>query len=407
MTQLGCRIATTALSGSLSSRKARDLTGLIGLVVILLLGIGAYVISVGAAMWTSRGGGVTEVLATAQQVAEVLAWTPLGSPWAIMGAAGQGQWGMALVFFLLTVVYLIAGVRVYGAILNRALHASQTSASATEVGARNIVDSVTSWPGISGALVPVGAVMARALRYWRRDPRYLGQVPAVLMMPILFTFIGVSMPRLPDGGGQIPAIMSQGMIGFGLGFMALMAGYSLSADVASDSTAWWIHLASGVRGWQDRLGRILAQVMWMLPLVILVGVVVPLFVFDARVVPNVLGAMLVLYGAGLGVSAIFSALIIYPVALPGESPLKMKTGMMGTQMLSQFGSLFIGGIIALPLCIWAINAQGWQSWMVLGVSVLGFVTLTGLGVFFGGRIMDARGPAILSTLIKNDSKERS
>jgi ABC-2 type transport system permease protein len=115
----------------------------------------------------------------------------------------------------------------------------------------------------------------------------------------------------------------------------------------------------------------------------------------------------VLYGAGLGVSSIASALIIYPVALPGESPLKMKTGMMGSQMLSQLGSMMIAGLFATPVCLWGLSVRGGQAWLMCAAGFAwGFALIIG-GVILGGIIMDARGPSILSSLIKNDSKERS
>jgi len=100
-------------------------------------------------------------------------------------------------------------------------------------------------------------------------------------------------------------------------------------------------------------------------------------------------------------------LIIYPVALPGESPLKTKTGMMGAQMLSQMGCLSITTLLALPLCVWAIFASGWLIWVALVVALTWGGAAAVAGVVLGGKIMDSRGPAILSALKKNDSHERS
>ncbi|MCL1907511.1 MAG: hypothetical protein FWG08_06335 [Propionibacteriaceae bacterium] len=415
MSQVGCRLATTALSGTLSSRKMRDLTGVIALIVILVLSTGGYVVSMGLSLWSSRAGGGAATLATVEQIAGVLAWTPLGSPWAILGAAGQGQWGMSVVFLVLTCCYLGLGIWGYGVVLDRAMLAPDRVSSARVMGSGNIIDAVSSWPGLSGRLAGMGAIMGRCLRYWRRDPRYLGQLPAVLMMPVLFTIMGLTMPLMVEAGGdEVPlelmgfmSNLSLGLIAFGLGFAAVMAGYTLSADLAYDSTAWWIHLTSGVRGWQDRLGRVLASVVVMGPLVLVVGIAVPWFLYSGSVVPNVVGAMIVLYAAGLGVSSIFSAWIVYPVALPGESPLKMRTGMMGAQMLSQFGSLTIAGLLALPVCLWAIVARGWMSWIVLAVGVVWGGILMAAGVFLGGKLTESRGPTILSILMKNDSKDRN
>ncbi|MDR0488072.1 MAG: hypothetical protein LBG99_01485 [Propionibacteriaceae bacterium] len=408
LTQIGCRVASTALSGTLSSRKAKDLTGLIGLVVVLVMSMGVYGVSMGINFF-ALNGNPAEAMMVARSTATVLAWTPLGAPWAIVGAAGQGYWLMALVYLGLTLVYIVAGVWLYAKILDKALITPTIAVSTADVGKGDIINSVTRVTKAQGSWIPVAAILARSLRYWRRDPRYMGQIPAILMMPIMFGIIGWGTTSFadPSTDASIAAVLSKGMIAFGLGFMALMAGYSLSADVASDSTAWWTHLATGVKGWQDRLGRVLGQLIWAAPVIILVGIIASLFLFDASRIPSVMGALMALYLCGLGLSSLFSALIIYPVALPGESPLKMKTGMMGLQMLSQFGSLIIAGLLALPLCIWAIFATGVQAWLVLILGLVWGAILLILGVILGGKIMDSRGPQILASLTKNDSRERA
>jgi ABC-2 type transport system permease protein len=245
------------------------------------------------------------------------------------------------------------------------------------------------------------------MRYWRRDPRYLGQVPAVVLALALFTVIGVTLPLLPsDNNTAFTNILGTGMIGFGLGLTALMTGYILVADVASDASAWWTHLICGIRGWQDRLGRTIALSLWAIPLLLVGGIAIPLFLGNSNTIPAVLGAMLSLYLTGAAASSVFSALIIYPVPLPGDSPLRMKTGMMGAQMLAQFGCLFAGGLLALPIALWAIFAAGWQVWLVLVVGIVWGAAVLTAGIIVGGRIMDSRGPAILQTLVKNDSRER-
>ena len=405
MTQVGCRALSTTLSGTLSSRKARDLTGVIGLVVILLLSMSGYVISMAGALFSTDPGRLSQVLAASGRVSQVLSWTPLGAPWALVGDAAQGQWALLVAHLVLTLAYLGLGLWLYAAVLGKALITPPHAGSVGVVAKGDTIARAANWTWAVGRLRPVAAIMARCLRYWRRDPRYLGQIPAVLMMPILFTIIGQTMPRgnVPDA---LPPIFAVIMIGFGLGFMALMAGYTLSADVASDSTAWWVHLATGVAGWQDRLGRVLAQLVWAGPLIVIVGVAVPWATGHLPRVPAVLGAMTALYLPALGVSSLFSALIIYPVALPGESPLKMRTGMMGSQMLSQMGCLTVSGLLGLPIAIWAIFATGWQGWLVLLIALVWGFGLLALGIHLGGKTMDARGPAILATLNKNDSRER-
>ena len=409
MTQVCCRAASTALSGSLSSRKAKDLIGLIGVVVVLVLSMGSYVASMAFALFAENSGGFVDLAANAQRISTVLAWTPLGAPWALATDAASGQWLLLLGHLAVTLVYLALGLRLFAAVLDKAL-ITPVRAGSTAVARHDSIARAGGWLWANGALEPVAAICARCLRYWRRDPRYLGQIPAVLLVLILFVVMGITMPMLPASDDAAVAVMdsiSSVMVAFGLSFCALMTGYILSADVATDASAWWIHLATGVKGWQDRLGRIIAQGAWAVPLLLLAAIAIPLVLGNTERIPTTIAVMLTLYLTGAASAAVFSALIIYPVPLPGESPLRMKTGMMGSQMLAQFGSLTAGGLAGLPIAIWAIFATGWQAWLVLVVGLLWGGGVLVAGIILGGKIMDSRGSAILQTLIKNDTRERA
>ena len=407
MSQVCCRTASTAASGFLSSRKAKDLTGLISLIVILVLSMSGYFISLVFAFISENSTGFEGLAANLQQLSSVLAWTPLGAPWALAADAAHAHWWLMLGHLAVTVIYLIFGLLLYAAVLDKAL-VTPARTGPVAISRHDSIARAGSWAWANGALAPVAAITARCLRYWRRDPRYLGQIPAILVVLLLFILMGATMPMLSsDDNVAIPPALITGMNGFGLGFTALMAGYVLSADVASDASVWWIHLSTGIKGWQDRLGRIIAQASWTLPLIILGGSLVSVIVGSMDRIPAVLGAMVALYLTGAAAAAVFSALIIYPVALPGESPLRMKTGMMGSQMLSQFGCLTAGSLLGLPVAIWAIFATGWQAWLVLVTGLLWGGAMLAVGIILGGRIMDSRGSAILQSLIKNDSRERA
>jgi ABC-2 type transport system permease protein len=408
VTQIGCRVVSTALSGVLSTRKAKDMTGLISLIAILLLSMSSYALSFGMA-FLSSGNDFGRAMLVAKTASAVLAWTPLGSAWAIVGAAGQGQWLFALAYLVLTLVYVVLGVLLYARVLDKALVTPAQAMSSTAVGKSDLIAKVSGWVGARGAMVPVAAIAARALRYWRRDPRYMGQIPAILLMPFMFGVLSWSSGNYSDASADAAqvAMYAEPMLAFGLVFAALMAGYCLSYDVANDSTAWWIHLASGVKGWQDRLGRILGQMVWALPLLIILGVAVPVLRSGGSGIAATIGSMLTAYFCGLSLASIFSALVIYPVPLPGESPLKMRTGMMGSQILSQFGSLFAAVLLAAPVSISAFLASESQGWLILLVGLIWGTIVLVAGVIIGGKILDARGPAVLATLVKNDSRERS
>src|SRR5690606_1208668 len=96
-----------------------------------------------------------------------------------------------------------------------------------------------------------GAIAARALTYWVRDPRYAAAVVMVPLLPVLAWFVG------GDRGGGV--MLAVGPV------TAYLLGWALSADVAYDSTAFWTHVAAPVRGLQDRRGRVLAALVVGIP----------------------------------------------------------------------------------------------------------------------------------------------
>ena len=49
--------------------------------------------------------------------------------------------------------------------------------------------------------------------------------------------------------------------------LAVFAGLTLMNDLAFDGPAWWLHVAVGVKGWEDRLGRALASALVFGPVV--------------------------------------------------------------------------------------------------------------------------------------------
>ena len=58
---------------------------------------------------------------------------------------------------------------------------------------------------------------------------------------------------------QAVATGAPGLAGVGIVTLAVVAGLTLMNDLAFDGPAWWLHVAVGVRGWEDRLGRALAS----------------------------------------------------------------------------------------------------------------------------------------------------
>lgn len=183
--------------------------------------------------------------------------------------------------------------------------------------------------------------------------------------------------------------------------------WSISAGVSYDSTAFALHLASGVRGRDDRWGRTLALLAFALPLTAVVAAIPFAVAGDAdqwRMFPAVLGLALGVLLSGAGLSSAVSARFAIAVALPGESPFKKPSGNMGLTMAVQFGGMLALCVLAAPeaaLAVLALTtgdpAFGWAA-LATG-AVLGAALLAG-GAALGGRVLDARGPELYAALVR-------
>src|SRR5690606_35713914 len=98
------------------------------------------------------------------------------------------------------------------------------------------------------ALTPasaVGAVAARSLIYWFGDQRYRVNL---LIVPVAGLCSAV--PLLVAGVPRDLVALAPVLV------MALVLGWLPHNDIAYDSTAFWVHVASGVSGLADRIGRL-------------------------------------------------------------------------------------------------------------------------------------------------------
>jgi ABC-2 type transport system permease protein len=251
---------TAGLGGLLlETRRAREVGGVIG--VLLVVMAAPVLVALSTVDWASSGRQ------TLGAIGGVLSWTPLGAAFAVPGDAAAGAWGAAVLKLA------IAGATVW--LAWRAwerLVAKMLVTPGREAAPRSYHG--LGWFGRmpQGA---TGAIAARSITYWFRDARYwvsLVMVPVTPLLVVLpLAIAGVPMTYL----GLIPVPL-----------VCLLLGWSLHNDTAYDSTAVWLHLASGVRGVADRIGR-LAPVLIAGILVIGLGSAVTVFVLDDwRLLPS-------------------------------------------------------------------------------------------------------------------------
>jgi ABC-2 type transport system permease protein len=174
-------------------------------------------------------------------------------------------------------------------------------------------------------------------------------------------------------------------------------------DVAYDNTAIWLHVASGVRGRADRIGRLFPALVLGIP-VVLLGSVVSAYIYGHwNVLGGLIGVSSALLFAGLGFSSLISARFPYPVVRPGDSPFAQPQSVGATTAVVQSIAFPAALIPAAPAIVFAwlgffVDAHWFMASLIAGVS-LGILALV-IGVWIGSVIFDRRGPELVSAAVR-------
>jgi ABC-2 type transport system permease protein len=316
--------------------------------------------------------------------ADASSWTPLGAAFQLPFDMVAGSWGpAALRALMLAVTWMVCH---FGCLW--CLKKDRTIAgSATRVASSKGVGLFSMMPDS-----PSGAISARLLTYLRRDPR---QAP-IVCMPLLFVVIFTVQSH-----GE-SAMIWQSLIWAGF-FLVLLEGNGLSYD----GRGFAMEVISGVRGVDDRHGRVRVYVGILIAYIAVLMVVVYAITGDWRsaeglVTGLVFGCISLCLGfCGLGLAEVISCVFMYPV--PSISrPFSSPQGRVGAQMLFPFLHMF--GMIALMLLTGivtvalALTGNTGLYWLLAPVSLVNGVAVLAIGTWLGGKLLEARMPKILATL---------
>ncbi|MBZ4487686.1 hypothetical protein LQ938_02545 [Microbacterium sp. cx-55] len=373
------RLVAALTSGAGGNRRTRELIGGAAFLVILLAGpltLGILnLVEAGVTAGPDPLGRISGFVAT-------LSWTPLAAVWAVPGDLAAGALLPALGKLLIAIATLVALWLLWRLSLVTALTSPSHRSAAT------VKSGKLGWFGRMRTS-PTGATWARAQTYWLHDPRYLRQLLVVPIFPLLMLFYS---------GGDVtsPLFAFSGVL------VAFILGVVPYADVSYDGTAFATVLTTGIRGRQDRAGRILAASAIGVPLIIAIDLLATGLSGRWELLPPVLGASIGLLLTGYGVSAVTSAYIVVPVPAPGDSPFKRVPGTNALAGLTMLGIWLGIGVLGLPSLVPAILAaatgQALFGWVALVAGFgLGAVFAVG-GVFLGGRSFDRNAPALLARL---------
>lgn len=371
---LASRVVTSGFSTLLSSRRFKDLAAVVLGVLALGLGVGSSLIS------NSAGSDPDRVKELATNAGVVAGWTPFGWAWALPADVADGAWLTAVVRLVLAAGLVLGLWVAWGRLLNRAL-TNVTESEASRVGAH------AGWMDRFYGTSPAGAIAARCIRYWRRDPRYIASMVSLAVMPLI---LGVSFGLGEDGsrGGMLVMPL----------ILAGLAGPGLSSDLAYDGSAFWTHVTSGIPGSADRWGRLMALATFIVPLILVVLVVSLVLSGRADFAVGTVAMTIALgcCGAGLGL-AVGGA---YPGTAPPQGGNPFSTG-SGNGLLTIL--LFLGGAVGAAVLsspVIALAVLGLDS-LVLQLAALAVAVVLGplvliAGVRWGGRQLEAAWPERLS-----------
>jgi ABC-2 type transport system permease protein len=368
----GSRMIESLNSGLAAHRRYREISGVLILIPLLLLG----------PLITVLSNGLSHASRSLPALAEGLSWSPLGAAWSVPADVASGHVLAGLGKLAIALATLAAVVVVWRRSLTTALVTTQQAVAKTA--ARGQIGLFARFPA-----TPAGAVAARSLTYWVRDPRYSRQLILIPIFPILL-YVNSRTTHLTG------LVTASGPI------VAVLVSLSIFTDLSYDSTAFAAHVSAGIRGAADRAGRVFAVASFAVPIVVGVTVASVAVAGSWSALPALLGLSLGILLSGFGLSSVSSARIVLPVPSPGDSPFAAKTGAGFTTAVTTFATWGVLALLSLPESVLAVVAGATGSaglgWVTLVVGIgLGTGLLTA-GVRIGGRDLERHAPELLARL---------
>ncbi len=365
---------SSGLARLMVSRRAATLLRWLGLLVLLAaLPVLVFVLTEALRSPTSS---------LTRDAASVLGATPFGAPAVGLSAAvasGESAATPSLIVVYVSVLVLIAA---WHLVVVRSLTTIERPEPAGVT--RDGLEMFERFPAH-----PREVIAARALTYWRRDPRYRVALVALPFAPVLM-LVALWVAGVDP---QLLALLP-------VPVMLLLLAWSVHNDVALDSTAIWTHVASGTKGTHDRAGRLAPVMLIGLPIVVIGSSLSVTFGGDWRVLPAVIGLNLGVLLTAAGVSSVFSALMPYPATRPGDTPFAQPAVQGGGAGLAQTLSMLVALLCIAPIA-WCAGIAIADPTFTMNMVVLVFGSAWGgimlaLGITLGGAVFDRRSPELLA-----------
>ena len=320
--------------------------------------------------------------------ASIFAWTPLGAAFQLPFDVLSGAWGAfagRLAVLAATVVLCFMGSTACLRHDRLTTGAATATVTLNGLGAfRRTHDSVS------------GAVAARLMSYLRRDPR---QALLFAMPLILVALMAFQAHAIGD-----PVIVWIGLM-MGGWFMFIAEGNGM----AYDGCGYAMEVMAGVRGFDDRLGRVRLLALLAGAYVLVLGVLIIVFTGDWRDGHNLRTALMFLgfaWGlsyASLGIAEVVSVTLMYPVPSI-DKPFSAPQGRAVAQGLFPLVQMLGTPLLMLPTIVVTVAVGvtvGFRTDLTGLLGLFGLangVAVLALGTWLGGKLLEARSLSVLRTL---------
>jgi ABC-2 type transport system permease protein len=370
-TVLAARVGMAISAMWLPERRSRELTALFTLAVVVI----AFPVAVFLASLEWDG----EVPAAVDAVTSIVGATPVAAPLGLLFALASGDTAAAWISGVVAVISLIGITAAWILLVRRLLTTTERPVTARE-------RTGLGW----FALLPsnaFGAIAARSLVYWLRDRRYIVNIVVVPIAGVLTVF-----PLLVAGVPFEVAVLVPVPV------MALFFGWLPHNDIAYDSTAFWVHVASGVRGLPDRFGRLIPIFLVAVPALAVAVPVTLALTGGWRLLLPLSGLAICLFFAGLGLSSVVSVIAPYAVSRPGDSPFQQPQRAASRGAFGQAG-VFVGAILLAAPTVWlfslAVVEGGAHTWTAFWTGIGTGIGVLLIGTAVGGRIFESSGERLM------------
>ncbi len=380
------RLLATGLMRASRSRRGRD----VGVIIAALVSSG---------LWMATQALNIASPGTRRLISTILEWTPAGAfGWAAhdLVTGHPARAALRLAFGAATIVLMAwwwtvelaksMGSRRSGALRNAgAMKGKQSYAYRPPAVSTSAVRRQARGP----INHPVFVIVRKELRYLLRSPYRR----ASLLVGCFFgaPFVLLQSTRInPD---TLPPVA--------IAPIALLFGIAISHNLLGlDASSLWIELGTGVRMRDLLLGRALAAAPTLIVPVWLSALLTVVVTGNSTGVTPTLALSVVAAGVPLGVGALVSVLVPFPVA-DDSSPLGNQSAMTGRGCLVGIvhaAGLIVSGVLLSPVFAFGVMRGGVDVGTVVACAGWSVIVLAS-GVWLGERFSDRRPGALAETVI--------